>query len=133
MKSLNHCQFIGVLGKDPELSYTASGIAVAKFSIACNESWKNEAGEKQEKVEWVNIVAWRKAAEVVGQYLKKGSKVYISGKFSTNKYEKDGVTRYNTTIVMDNLIMLDGKAVDGTQHAIEPAETTEPPKDDLPF
>ena len=136
MKSLNRCQFIGNLGKDPELSYTASGIAVAKFSIACGESWKDKDGNKQEKTEWINIVAWQKLAEICGQYLKKGSKVFVSGKFTTQKWEKDGVTRYSSQVVIDELLMLDGKPSEGTQTAApasgEPS-TSEPEKDDLPF
>src|SRR5438445_7089451 len=82
-KSLNKATLIGNLGKDPEVSYTASGVAVAKFSIATNERWKDAEGNVQERTEWHNIVAWRKLAEICGQYLKKGSKVYLEGKLQT--------------------------------------------------
>lgn len=132
MKSLNHCTFIGNLGKEPELSHTPSGIAVAKFSIACSEKWKDGDGNQQEKTEWINLVAWRKLAEVCGQYLKKGSKVYVSGKFTTHSWEKDGVKRYATEVVIDDLIMLDGKSGEATATP-EPATAAEPEKDDLPF
>ena len=76
-RSLNKVQLIGNLGKDPELKYTPSGVAVATFSIATSESWKDQDGNQQEKTEWHNIVAWRKLAEICGEYLKKGKKVYI--------------------------------------------------------
>jgi single-strand DNA-binding protein len=140
-KSLNKVTLIGNLGKDPELSYTASGIAVAKFSIATGERWKDQDGNVQEKTEWHNIVAWRKLAEICGQYLKKGSKVYLEGKLQTRSWDdkNSGVKRYTTEIVADDLIMLDGKGTGGGGSAdmnngapmSEPA--AEPEKDDLPF
>ena len=140
-KSLNKVTLIGNLGKDPELSYTASGIAVAKFSIATGEKWKDQDGNVQERTEWHNIVAWRKLAEICGQYLKKGSKVYLEGKLQTRSWDdkNTGVKRYTTEIVADDLIMLDGKgnsAGDTSNNAgsapmAEPAG--EPEKDDLPF
>ena len=142
-KSLNKVTLIGNLGKDPELSYTASGIAVAKFSIATGERWKDQDGNVQEKTEWHNIVAWRKLAEICGQYLKKGSKVYLEGKLQTRSWDdkNSGVKRYTTEIVADDLIMLDGKGTGGGNSGgsdmnnsapmSEPA--AEPEKDDLPF
>lgn len=140
-KSLNKVTLIGNLGKDPELSYTASGIAVAKFSIATGERWKDQDGNVQERTEWHNIVAWRKLAEICGQYLKKGSKVYLEGKLQTRSWDdkNTGVKRYTTEIVADDLIMLDGKGNSGgdmsnnagSSSMAEPA--AEPEKDDLPF
>src|SRR5512147_2407928 len=103
-KSLNKVMLIGNLGKDPELKYTPSGVAVATFSMATSEQWKDQDGNAQERTEWHNIVAWRKLAEIVGEYLKKGKKVYIEGKLQTRNYEKDGVKRYVTEIVADQLI-----------------------------
>ena len=99
-RSLNKVQLIGNLGKDPELKYTPSGVAVATFSIATSESWKDQEGNQQEKTEWHNIVAWRKLAEICGEYLKKGKKVYLEGKLQTRNYEKDGIKRYVTEIVV---------------------------------
>lgn len=107
--ALNKVQLIGLLGKDPELKYTPSGVAVASFSIATSDKWKDDGGNWQEKTEWHNIVAWRKLAEICGEYLRKGKKVYIEGKLQTRNYEKDGVKRYVTEIVAEQLIMLDGK------------------------
>lgn len=91
---LNKVELIGRLGKDPVIRYTASGEAVANVSLATTESWKNKAGEKQEKTEWHNLVFYRGLAEVVSEYLKKGALLYIEGKLKTEKYEKDGEDRY---------------------------------------
>jgi single-strand DNA-binding protein len=136
-KSLNKVMLIGNLGKDPELSYTASGIAVAKFSIATNERWKDNEGNFQERTEWHNIVAWRKLAEICGQYLKKGSKVYLEGKLQTRSWDdkNSGAKRYTTEVIADDMIMLDGKSA-SVEPSGEPMSTTETPvaeKDDLPF
>ena len=137
-RSLNKVQLIGNLGKDPELKYTPSGVAVATFSIATSESWKDQEGNQQEKTEWHNIVAWRKLAEICGEYLKKGKKVYLEGKLQTRNYEKDGIKRYVTEIVADQLIMLDGggggKGNGGSPAAeATPMAADSPKDDDLPF
>ncbi len=138
-KSLNRVQLIGNLGKDPELSYTASGVAVAKFSIATGERWKDQEGNLQERTEWHNIVAWRKLAEICGQYLKKGSKAYIEGRLQTRSWDdkNTGVKRYTTEIVADDLIMLDSKGASASTSGMEPeptdVEPVDPQKDDLPF
>lgn len=139
-RSLNKVQLIGNLGKDPELKYTPSGVAVATFSIATSESWKDQDGNQQEKTEWHNIVAWRKLAEICGEYLKKGKKVYLEGKLQTRNYEKDGIKRYVTEIVADQLIMLDGGGGAGkgsssssTASESSPMQADVPKDDDLPF
>jgi single-strand DNA-binding protein len=130
---------IGNLGKDPELKYTPSGVAVATFSIATSEQWKDQEGNTQERTEWHNIVAWRKLAEIVGEYLKKGKKVYIEGKLQTRNYEKDGVKRYVTEIVADQLIMLDsagqrnGGSISTPSDETAPMTGDAPKEDDLPF
>ena len=99
---INQCNFIGRLGRDPEIRYTQSGKAVASFSIACSEK---RGGE--ETTEWVNIVAWEKLAEICGQYLAKGSLVFISGRMQTRKWQdKEGGTRYTTEIVAREMKML---------------------------
>ncbi len=103
-KSLNKAMLIGNLGKDPELRYTTSGVA-----IATSESWKDQDGNLQERTEWHNIVAWRKLAEICGEWLKKGKRVYIEGRIQTRSYDdKNGVKRYITEILAESLIMLDG-------------------------
>ena len=136
-KSLNKVTLIGNLGKDPELSYTASGIAVAKFSVATGERWKDDSGNLQERTEWHNIVAWRKLAEICGQYLKKGSKVYLEGKLQTRSWDdkNTGVKRYATEVVANDLIMLDAKGEGGSSGAdtSAPEESQAAEKDDLPF
>jgi single-strand DNA-binding protein len=118
---LNHCSFIGRLGRDPETRYLPNGDAVTNFSIAVGESWKNkETGELNESVEWVRVTAWRKLGEICGEYLKKGAQVYVSGKMKTREWEKDGVKRYTTEVVIDKMQMLGGKK------DAEPAEQREP-------
>jgi single-strand DNA-binding protein len=141
-RGLNKVMLIGNLGKDPELKYTNSGVAVATFSIATPDSWKDQEGNVQDRTEWHNIVAWRKLAEICGEYLKKGKKVYIEGKLQTRSYEKDGVKKYITEIVADQLVMLDsggGGNAAGRAGAEAPdvAQTPEPMApgrdEDLPF
>jgi single-strand DNA-binding protein len=115
MPSLNKFIGIGNVTKDPEIKYMPNGEAVANFSIAINESWKDKNGVKQEKTEFVNIVAYRKLAEIIGEYLKKGAPVYIEGKLQTRKWEKDGVTRYSTEIIADTMQMLGSKGDNQSQ------------------
>lgn len=114
--SLNRAQIIGNLTRDPEVRQTPGGAAVASFGVATNFQWTDQSGQKQEKVEFHNVVAWRRLAEICGQYLKRGSKVFIEGRIQTRSWEgEDGQKRYRTEIVADNMIMLDskGRAMDG--------------------
>ncbi|MDW7774578.1 MAG: single-stranded DNA-binding protein [Desulfobulbaceae bacterium] len=98
---------IGNLGADPEIRYTQSGAPVANFSVATTEKWKDQNGQHQEQTEWHNVVAWRRLAEICGEYLSKGSRVYIEGKLQTQKYQaKDGSDRYKTEIVAKEMKML---------------------------
>lgn len=136
-KSLNKVMLIGNLGKDPELRYTPNGTAVATYSIATSDSWKDAEGKLTERTEWHNIVTWRKLAEISAQYLKKGQKVYIEGSIRNRNYDdKNGVKRYVTEIVADNLIMLGaGKGITGEENNLQPETeiSHEAEKDDLPF
>lgn len=111
MASVNKCIFIGNLGRDPEMKYTASGEAICNFSIACTESWKDkQTGEKKEMTEWVRISFFGKLAEICGQYLKKGSQVYVEGSMRTRKWtDKDGQERYTTEIRGDVMRILGSK------------------------
>lgn len=107
---LNYCSFIGRLGKDPESRFMPNGDQVTSFSIAVGSQWKNKNGEKQESTEWVNCTAFGRLAEIVSQYLTKGSQVFVSGRFKTDKYQaKDGSDRYSTKIIVDQMQMLGGK------------------------
>lgn len=109
MASLNKVMLIGSLGRDPEVRYMPNGEAVANFSIATTESWKDKSGAKQEKTEWHNIVMYRKLAEIAGEYLKKGRPVYIEGRLQTRKWQtKEGQDRYTTEIIADSMQMLGG-------------------------
>lgn len=106
--SLNRAMIIGNLTRDPELRQTTGGQAVCSFGVATNRKWKNAQGEAQEQADYHNIVAWGKLAEICSQYLGKGRKVYIDGRLQTRDWEgQDGVRRYRTEIVADNMIMLD--------------------------
>lgn len=99
---------IGNLTRDPEVRSTPQGTSVVSFGVATNFIWKDANGQRQEKVEYHNIVAWRKLADIIGQYLKKGSKVYIEGRLQTRDWiGQDGVKRYRTEIIAENMIMLD--------------------------
>lgn len=109
MASVNKVILMGNLGRDPEVRYMPNGEAVANFSIATTDSWKDKSGQKQERTEWHNIVMYRKLAEIAGEYLKKGRPVYIEGRLQTRKWEKDGVTRYTTEIIADQMQMLGGR------------------------
>jgi len=105
---LNKAMVIGRLTRDPEIKVTPQGQNVSNFSVATNLRWTDTSGQRQEKVEYHNIVAWRKLAETCAQYLRKGSKVYIEGRLQTRDWEgQDGVKRYRTEIVADSMIMLD--------------------------
>ena len=110
MASVNKVILIGNLGKDPEVRHLEGGVAVARFPIATSETFKDKNGERQERTEWHNIVLWRGLAEVAEKYLRKGQSVFIEGKIRTNSYQdKEGVQRYSTEIVADNMTMLSAR------------------------
>lgn len=114
--SVNKVILVGRLGKDPEVKYTQTGVPVARFTIATDESWKDQGGEKQQRTEWHNIVAWRKLAEICGQYLNKGKLVYIEGRLQTRSWEdKEGNKRYTTEIQADNMVMLSARTDEARQ------------------
>ena len=139
MASVNRATLIGNLGKDPEFRVTPGGQPVCNFSIACSEKWTDKAGQKQEKTEWINIVLWGRQAEIANQYLKKGSSVYIEGKIQTRSWDdKNGVKRYTTEVVGQNIQLLGGKQGQPqteaqAQDQSQPAQS-QPPRstDDLP-
>lgn len=142
MAGVNKAILIGNLGRDPEVSYTPSGVAVAKFSIATSEKWKDKnSGEMQERTEWHRITAFGRLAEICGEYLSKGKQVYIEGRLQTSSWEKDGVTRYTTEIIASEMRMLGGR--DTAAAASSSAEAraaerpgpsfTEGPDDEIPF
>lgn len=109
-KSVNKVILVGNLGKDPEVKFTPSGVPVAKFSLATNERYKDKDGEWQDRTEWHNIIAWQRLAEIVGEYVKKGSKIYIEGRLQTSSWEdkQSGDKRYKTEIVASDLLLLGG-------------------------
>jgi len=114
--NLNKAMIIGNLTRDPEIRNTPNGQTVANFAVATNFIWTDQNGQKQERPEFHNVVAWRKLADICGQYLKKGSKVYIEGRMQTRSWDgNDGVKRYKTEIVAENMIMLGGGNSGGSQ------------------
>jgi single-strand DNA-binding protein len=142
-RGINKVILIGNLGRDPEMRYTADGAAICSFSIATSEGWKDkQTGEMKEKTEWHRISAFRRLGEIAGEYLKKGSKVYIEGRLQTRKWQDaNGQDRYSTDIVANELQMLDsrgGNMGEGApaQAAAAPAEVpagAESFDDDIPF
>ena len=145
-RGINKVILVGTCGKDTDTRYTPSGSAVSNISIATNEQWTDkQTGQKQERTEWHNIVFFGRLAEVVAEYLKKGSQVYIEGKLKTDAYEKDGITRYSTKIIANEMQMLGGRADNqqgdpqqqSSQPAYQPQQQAAPMDDsfddDIPF
>ncbi|HET7180175.1 MAG TPA: single-stranded DNA-binding protein [Chryseosolibacter sp.] len=149
MSGVNKVILIGRLGKDPEVRNLDSGVSVANFTMATSESYKDRTtGEKKEITEWHNIVLWRGLAEISQKYLHKGDLVYIEGKLRTRSWEKEGVTRYTTEIIADNMTMLGSRAGSSagssgsSDYSARPSERTasesysapaDTNTDDLPF
>lgn len=110
MASVNRVILIGNLGKDPESRYMQDGTQVCNISLAMSEKWTDKSGAKQEKTEWVNVVFYKKLAEIVTEYLRKGSQVYVEGRLETRKYtDKNGIERYTTQIIANEMRMLGSK------------------------
>ncbi|MDD3815898.1 MAG: single-stranded DNA-binding protein [Desulfocapsaceae bacterium] len=132
---MNKAMVIGNLGNDPEIRYSQKGTAVATFSIATTEKWKDAEGVQQEHTDWHRIVAWRGLAEICGDHLKKGSKIYIEGKMQIRKWEENGITRYTTEIIAKNMEMLGGNNFDKeTDSSSAPHGNNPPlPEKDVPF
>ena len=138
MATVNKVILIGNLGADPELRYTPSGTPVANFSLATHEQWTGKDGEKGERTEWHRIVAWGRLGEICGEYLHKGSPVYIEGRIQTRSWEdREGNKRYTTEIIAQAMQMLGGPGKEGrTERSEEKFPTEEPvsvPDDDIPF
>jgi single-strand DNA-binding protein len=138
MASLNKVMLIGNLGADPEIRYTPSGAAVANFNMATKAQWTTKEGEKEDRTEWHRIVAWRRLGEICGEYLHKGSLVYIEGRLQTRSWEdRDGNKRYTTEIVAQGMQMLDraGQSAEAvsTEERFPTEEPLDVPDDDIPF
>lgn len=146
---INKAIIMGRLGQDPETRFTSSGDAVTTLSIATGESWKDKTtGEKKETTEWHRVILWRKLAEIASEYCRKGEMIYIEGKLSTRKWQdKDGVDRYTTEIIADEMQLIGGKKKDEPQDANAASYEAQRPaqrapsgaekgdewKDDIPF
>ena len=139
MPGINKVILVGRLGKDPELRHMINGDSVCNFSIATSETWNDkDTGEKKERTEWHRIEAWRRLAEICGDYLNKGKQVYIEGKLQTDAWEdRDGNKRYTTKIVAQNMQMLDSAGKGGSAESVDERHPVEEPlnipEDDIPF
>ncbi len=127
---VNKAMLIGNLGSDPEMRYTPGGTAVARFSVATSERYKDKAGQVQEKTEWHRVVAFGRLGEICGEYLTKGARVYIGGRIQTRQWEKDGQTHYSTEIVAGEMKMLDRKGDGASGGANRPAKAAAKPASD---
>jgi single-strand DNA-binding protein len=114
-KSVNKVILIGNLGKDPEVKYTPQGTPVARLTVATNERWKDKDGNWQDRTEWHNVVLWQRLAEIAGEYLKKGGKVYIEGRLQTRSWDdkQSGQKKYMTEVVANDLVLLGGRGEGG--------------------
>jgi single-strand DNA-binding protein len=138
MASINKVILVGYLGADPEIRYTPSGAAVANFRMATTEQWSTKEGQRQERTEWHRIVAWRKLGEICGQYLHKGSMVYIEGRLQTRSWDdRDGNKRYTTEIIAQGMQMLDRADKSGQPNSFDetslPEDLTDVNEDEIPF
>lgn len=132
MAGINKVILIGNLGKDPEVRHLEGGTAVASFSLATSETYKDKNGQRIEQTEWHNVVVWRALAEIAEKYLKKGMTIYVEGKLRTRAWEdKDKVKRYSTEIIGDTITMLGKKESNGA--VTDDIPTHSKPGDDLPF
>ena len=130
---INKVIIVGNLGQDPEIKYTAGGAAVTTLSIATSDSWKDkDSGMDQERTEWHRVVLWRRLAEVAGEYLKKGSKVYIEGQLQTRKWEQDGQTRYTTEIIAKDMQFLDSRGSSNNESTQKSSEMNDQSAADVP-
>lgn len=131
--NLNRATLIGNVTHDPEVRSTSDGTQVCNFSVATNMIWKDQQGNKQERAEYHNIVAWRKLAEICAQFLTKGRKIYVEGRLQTRSWEdQSGVKRYRTEIIADNMILLDSRRDGGRQQGGASSNQTPPPKPQEP-
>lgn len=143
MSGINKVILIGRVGRDPEIKALSSGATIATFSLATSEKWTDkDTGEKTEKTEWHRCVAWRKLAEIISQYVAKGSLIYVEGKLQTRSWEKDGEKRYATEILVNNMQMLDSRREGSTGKTTEDKRFGDPPPnrepgsddgEDIPF
>jgi len=130
---INKVIIVGNLGQDPEIKYTAGGAAVTTLSIATSDSWKDkDSGMDQERTEWHRVVLWRRLAEVAGEYLKKGSKVYIEGQLQTRKWEQEGQTRYTTEIIARDMQFLDSRGSSNNESTQKSSEMIDQSAADVP-
>ena len=125
---------LGRVGADPELKNLEGGRAVCNFSLACNESWKDKSGQKQERTEWIRVQAWGNLAETCAKYLHKGSEALVEGRLQTREWDKEGIKRYSTEVVADRVIFVGGRNSAGAKPKDDRGPVPPPGDDDsIPF
>jgi single-strand DNA-binding protein len=140
-KSVNKVILVGNVGQDPEVKYTASGVPVAKVSLATNERFKDKNDQWQDRTEWHSVLAWQRLAEIVGEYVHKGSKIYVEGKLQTSSWQdrQNGEKRYRTEIVAREIVLLGSRDTgDGAKDELpssdsRPESSSTEPVDEIPF
>ncbi|MGB8131662.1 MAG: single-stranded DNA-binding protein [Candidatus Angelobacter sp.] len=140
-KSINKVILVGNVGKDPEVKYTPNGVALAKFSMATNERFKDKSGEWQDRTEWHNVLAWQRLAEIVGEYVQHGAKLYIEGKLQTSSWEdrNNGEKKYRTEIVARDIVLLGSREMgskevrNSAEEEREQVHAGEITDEDIPF
>jgi single-strand DNA-binding protein len=140
-KSINKVILVGNVGKDPEVKYTPNGVALAKFSMATNERFKDKSGEWQDRTEWHNVLAWQRLAEIVGEYVQQGAKLYIEGKLQTSSWEdrNNGEKKYRTEIVARDIVLLGSREMaskevrNSAEEEREQVHAGEITDEDIPF
>lgn len=141
MSSFQQVTILGNVGRDPEVRYSSNGNAIANLSVATSRKWKSQDGERHEETEWHRLTAFGRQAEVLGEYVRKGNKLFITGYLKTRKWEdKDGIERYTTEIIVENFQLLDRNDGEASASAESPAKPASKPKqqsipadDDIPF
>ncbi len=132
-RGINKVILVGNVGQDPETRYMPNGNAVTNLSLATSETWKDKnTGEQQERTEWHRVTFYQRLAEIVAEYVKKGSKLYVEGRLQTRSWEQDGVKKYATDIIANEMQMLDSRGSSGDSYSPSQSQSAPPPKNETP-
>jgi len=132
-RGINKVILVGNVGQDPETRYMPNGNAVTNLSLATSETWKDKnTGEQQERTEWHRVTFYQRLAEIVAEYVKKGSKLYVEGRLQTRSWEQDGVKKYATDIIANEMQMLDSRGSSGESYSPSQSQSAPPPRKETP-
>jgi single-strand DNA-binding protein len=132
-RGINKVILVGNVGQDPETRYMPNGNAVTNLSLATSETWKDKnTGEQQERTEWHRVTFYQRLAEIVAEYVKKGSKIYVEGRLQTRSWEQDGVKKYATDIIANEMQMLDSRGSSGDSYSPSQSQSAPPPRNETP-